>query len=503
MGQLVNNILRSKNLSLLLSDMGIASAGVNYNGELVVLRPINRAEAGHFVEKIQELLQTETTTPAIVKFRLDELLIAEINQATICTDMSMIEKNKKSLEALLPILGLDFTLDEQQEYLDIQLPKDYVSLFGSITYRYMTIKEQTLRLNLKEFLKDHKNQLILIDGESPIVLTDATLFERKKVFYAEKTLGTGEIEITPHVFIPRSVKPPIYTFILDTSSSMTKRYEGGTRLESLKNSAIKFAEAIWDVYPGALIKIKQFNSSISELGSYNKSNLEAFSSNLNNLTTASGTALYSTVLSELSSLSKSHNNILLFTDGENTGKGEEELKNKLQLLSQGSILERTCNKFFFVTFNSPAGLLSEVAKLFSSPIISTTEPDFIAALAEKNRMQEFVTARDLLSCRLEVNANSKISTVPVEQAGQFVAMQSSHCKKGDSFRLTIHNGSGEVIFDDLRPANNTEMEVASTIEKPVGFFSSWVNFFGTWVGGTTKLPDNGINPAPPSSSSSH
>ncbi|KTD02106.1 VWA domain-containing protein [Legionella feeleii] len=295
--KLANNALRTKNMIALLQDMGIkvgkkdeGKAEVSCKDELVILKPASQEEAENFAGEIQALLQTGKTKPAVQRFTLNDLLNAEIDAAT-CVNVQMTEKNKRSLRALLPILELDFALDAEQEYLDIKLPSiAYAPLFGSLTYKYLKLDGETLKFNVKEFLKDHREELVLIDGEAPLLLCDAEQFEKKKVFYAQKRLDENEVEVTPHVFIPYAAKPPAYTFVLDTSGSMDEKYGTyGTRLQQLQKSVIKFAEALYAFHPDATINIKQFNNTIGHVGSYKKGDLTTLRMQVNGLKAKGGT----------------------------------------------------------------------------------------------------------------------------------------------------------------------------------------------------------------------
>ncbi|WP_019217455.1 VWA domain-containing protein [Legionella tunisiensis] len=457
-------------MTALLQDMGMnvgkkeeGNAEVSCKDELVILKPATPDEVENLAGEVQKLLQTENATPTIQRFTLNDLLNAEIDAAT-CSDVKMIEKSKRSLQALLPILELDFALDVEQEYLDIKLPSmAYAPLFGSLTYKYMNLEGETLRFNVKEFLKEHSEELVLIDGQAPLLLCDAAQFEKKKVFYAQKRLNENEVEVTPHVFIPFAATPPTYTFVLDTSGSMKTKYGTHgteTRLKMLQKSVIKFAEALYEFHPDATINIKQFNNTTENVGSYKKRDLVTLRMQVNGLKPNGSTSLFTATTNQLSSFSNStkHNNVLLFTDGENTDSAEQDLQMEVESLQHGSPLIPARNKFFIISYGASQPLvLHTVAEIFDSPVINTNSPDFVDALSENKKMQEWAATRELFTCRVEVatsnsdfNETTYVSTYDL--SGQFTALEPVICNDNEELHLTLVDGDGEIVLDDRKPA---------------------------------------------------
>ncbi|ASQ45589.1 vWA domain-containing protein [Legionella clemsonensis] len=195
-------------------------------------------------------------------------------------------------------------MDDEQEYIEIQLPSPaYAPLFGSLNY----IEAEKIKFNIKEFLKDHKQELIFIDGTSPLLLAHSDLFENKKVFYAEKKLNNDTVEVTPYFFVPNALTPPTYYFILDTSSSM----EEEERLPTVRKSVIKFAEALFQFQPNAIINITQFVDNTKKVGSYRKEDFDELCMEVYCLKADGMTNLFTTALEQLERLKEStqHNNI--------------------------------------------------------------------------------------------------------------------------------------------------------------------------------------------------
>jgi hypothetical protein len=465
MPHLANNALRTKNMAALLIDMGIKGGGVRCTNELMVLTPHTPQESTSFTQEIQKLLKIDTPA-SVQQFTLNELLAQEINSAT-CADMMMSETNKRALHALLPILKLDFVFNEEQEFLDIPLPSPaYASLFSLLNYHYLIVKGDTLRFDIKDYLKAHREELFLIEGANPILFSLPLWFEQKQVFYAYKEVSADEVEVTPHIFIPRAAQPPHYHFVLDTSDSMgiaSKQNPQRTRLQMLQESAIKFAEALFEFQPNAVIKITQFDSTIQQVGVYHKKDFPGLSQDITRLYPRNSTCLFATALEQLAALagSKDHTNTLLFTDGENTLGNEyaltAELEQNIASLQQGSPLVLARNKLFIISYgvNQPA-ILHRVTDLFCSPVINTNSPDFIAALSEQNKMQEWAASRELFTCRMEVIANSAVQKEEsyvrtYDLSGQFTALAPIRCKAQEGLKLTVLDGNGDVLLVDSQP----------------------------------------------------
>ncbi|PWY56724.1 VWA domain-containing protein [Legionella qingyii] len=465
MKHLANNMLRTKNMVGLLNAMGVPidNTKVVCHDERVVFHSTTTKENERLAAELQELLQQNTVKPDLKRVTLADLLAEEITQAT-CIDNLTADTHKKSCLAVLNVLqltGLDFTIDEQQEYLNIQLPSAaFAPLFNSLNYKCMSIEGEKIKFNVKEFLKNHKQELILIDGKSPLLLAHSNSFEDKKVFYAEKRVSEDTLEVTPYFFVPEALTPPTYHFVLDTSDSMQ-----GQRLTKLKKSVIEFADALFKFQPDAVINITEFNSETKNvgMGSYRKEDFFQLSQNVNGLKAKGYTRLFGTVSDQLSMLMKSnqHNNILLFTDGENTIGDNNALsialeKSVTSLKNESSIIPAR-NKFFILSYGViQASILDEVAKLFGSLVLNTDTIDFAEALEKKEKLQEWAAVRELFTCRMEVTDNTTLDAKSEEyvcsydMSGQFVALKSKQYKDNETLYLTITDSNGKTLLDDKK-----------------------------------------------------
>ncbi|WP_392538201.1 VWA domain-containing protein [Legionella sp. 227] len=468
MKHLINNVLRTKNMVELLHAMGIPvkKDQVNCKDERVIFNLEHIKEGEELAGNLQNLLQKDAVKQPIKRRTVAELLAEEIADAT-CSDSKNSDTLKKSCLAILDLLTLTYTLDEQQEYLNIQLPSPvYAPIFSALTYKYMSIEGEKIKFNIKEFLNAHKEELILIDGESPLLFAHSESFENKKVFYAEKKVSEDTTEVTPYFFVPDALTPPTYHFVLDTSYSMS-----GERLDTLKNSVIKLADALFQFQPDAVINLSEFNTTTKEVGSYRKQNGILLATKINKLQAEGSTRLFGTVSDQLSKLrySTQHNNVLLFTDGEDSMGNEAEqinmLRKTVKSLGEGNPLTRARNKFFILSYGiKQPEVLHQVAEVFGSPVLKTDTVDFTAALSEKGKLQEWAAARELFTSRVDIIDHLSLDTkseeyvLSCDMSGQFVRLKPIECKNNEDVHLTITNGNGTTLLDDKKSLAKKPME---------------------------------------------
>ena len=441
--------------------MFIREYQVTCKDELVIFNPETAKESEGLAAILQMLLQKNAVKPMFRKVTVAELIADEIANA-ICSMSELTETNKKSCLAVLNVLqlsGLTYTLDEQQEYFNIPLPSSaFVPLFNSLNYKYLSIEGEKIKLNIKEFLKAHKQELILVDGKSPLIFAHSDSFESKKIFYAEKRVSEDTTEVTPYFFVPAAITPPDYHFFLDTSRSME-----GKRLTTLQKSVIELADALFQFQPEAVINITEFNSTTKKVGSYRKQDFDQLSRDINSLSATQMTCLFNTVSEQLFSLaqSKQHNNVLLFTDGVNTvgesKKQIERLEKVVKSLQESSTLIPARNKFFILSYGTKQPeVLHKVAQVFDSPVLETDTADFTAALSKKDKLQEWAAARELFTCRLEVTGSSTLDVTSEEYvrscdlSGQFVALTPKLCKDHETLHIAITDGNGRKLIDDKK-----------------------------------------------------
>lgn len=468
MGHLTNNALRTKNMMDLLNDMGVNLKGTQVicHNELMVFTSNTQQVSEQLAINLNDLLTDKNSAKLTTqKFSLADLITQEVNSG-ICEDL----RNKLSCDAILKILindGLKYELDENNEHINIELPSAvYAPLFASLKYRYLSVSGTRLQFNIKDFLLSYPNELILIEGKAPLLFTNANVFENKKVFYAKKQLEHGEFEVKPYFYIPKAVNPPEYHFILDTSSSMY----AGMRLDTLKESVIKFAEALFEFHPRAIINITQFDTEVNFLNRYDKNKLSQLKIDVNALYANGTTALYQACQEQLDMITQSnkHNNVLLFTDGKDcsiNNVSEQKLTQLVSFVEKGNPLVKARNKFFIISYGvEQPQILHRVTKLFNSPVIDSQNADFIKALSDVQQMQTWAATRDLFTCQLVIDNKLKESICSYDMSGQFVALESQRSKDGQ-VHLKIIDSYGKVILDDKRSLiPNEEIDVVKTLD---------------------------------------
>ncbi len=453
---LVNVALRTKSMIKLLQVFGfnLDNTKVKVKDELVIFSPVGTLEENvKLAAKLQELLQTESQKLSLRRVTIAQLITDEIQDTT--SPDAKAETHKQSCLAVLNVLqamGLGYKLDEQQENIEIQLPSiGYAPLFSSLTFKTMIIEGDKLKFNIKELLKAHKQEIIVIEDKLPLLLSPLDYFENKKVFYAQKQVDEDKVEVTPYFFVPNAITPPVYHFVLDTSSSMS------VELGTLKESVIKIANALFEFQPNSIITITRFDNECSKLGSYQKETYKQLCATINQLWACGSTCLFQTIKEQLETIqsSKNHNNFLLFTDGMNT-MGDKNLLTKLlgqyitDLQREESSLVRVRNKFFIINQHcqDQPEIIQKVSKVFSSSVINAYSADFIQALETANKLQEWAAARELFTCRLEVGADSQNYVRSCDLSGHFVALEPKQCKNNETIHLTIKDGNGATLLDD-------------------------------------------------------
>ncbi|KTD17345.1 VWA domain-containing protein [Legionella jordanis] len=483
MKHLINNALRSKNMKELLQALGIDvhESTVACHNERIILRTNQLSDAKSFAKDLQNILQKDDFNPALRQTSMADLIRESIAEAS-CQDVENLAIHKNACLAIFNVLLMskfDYQLDEHQECFEIPLPQPaYASIFRCLNYKYLQIEDDKIKFNIKEFLKDHKEEIILIDAGNPLLLVHSQLFENKKIFYAQKPISEDEVEVTPYMLVPQAITPPTYHFVLDTSGSMA-----GEKLKILKKSVTEFSEALFHFEPEARLDLVEFNTTCKPIGNYRRENFGQLCEHVNALGADGLTHLYATSLNKLEYLMQSanHNNVLLFTDGEDTMEGAAGLNcerslNSLVASIKDSPLIAARNKFFFILYDvSAPEILVEVAEAFASCVIETSNPDFIAALSEKGKLQDWAAERELFSCQLEVtntaNGSQELKRYvrSFNLSGQFVRLEPVVCNKDVRLHIRVTDGNDQVTLEDEHSIKKTATHLPGSAKAVVTF----------------------------------
>ncbi|RUR14883.1 VWA domain-containing protein [Legionella septentrionalis] len=455
MKNLVNNQLRSANMQQLLQAMNLDLNGVDVvcQDERVILCTTKNIKK--LAVDMQNLLQVNMVKYNVKQVTLAELIENEIKQAS-GKNLLTHEINKQSCLAIFNLLkaSLQYNLNKEKEYFEINLPEPvYADLFETLEYKYISVDSGKIKFNIKEFLNQHKEELILIEGPSSHLFMHSDLFKNKQIFYAERKINEDKIAVTPYFLIPNALTPPEYHFVLDISESMH-----GNRLEVLKTSVMSFAKALFNFQPNAVINIIQFNDKIVKLGQYSKEQYNNLCLNVKAMQASGGTSLFKAVINQVAPLltSRKQNNTIVFTDGENTLGNEAELKKTLQQQIEtvkNLKLAAARNKFFIISLGAAQPeILNEVSQAFHSNVISTNTSDFMEALSDQGKLEAWAASRELFTVRLEISDNSDIEVKEYvrDMSGQFVSLDTMECEKTKSIHLTIMDSNGSVLLDDTR-----------------------------------------------------
>lgn len=438
--------LRTKQLVSFLKGMGLSldQVELSCNDSFIIIKSQQLDHLNRLGESLQSLLQSSEIQPAINHCSMVDLVRETIKQNV------KDKKQKETCDAILSIHEQSgcSSFDGQRECFNVTLPKYVLAVFASLEWHALTVEKSTINVAVDVCLRAQPNAIVLIEKPEPLMLIHTSLLESKKVFYAEKQQGEN-VEITPYLFVPRTSYPPVFHFVLDTSRSM----QNENRLPLLKQSVICFAKEIFAVQPQTTISITQFNGSINPAVTYGKDSLNKLEQDVESIKINAGTQLYGATLGQLQSLQNSdcHNNVLLFTDGENTVGKDGLLQQKIDELREGSDLVRARNRFYIIScMAKQPQIMHDVAALFGSPVISSDDGNFQKALSQEGELAQWVVSRELFTIRLEVDGRDETYVLPCNISGDVIPLKPGTYNQQETFHLTITDSKGKLILDDTR-----------------------------------------------------
>ncbi len=464
MTNLANNALRTENMKSLLKDMGIDLNGTEVicHDELLILNFKTEESGRTLVNELQKMLEIHEQ---IEEFELARLLNTEIDTAQSFdarnTDFEIDKALCRTALEMLVNKGLPYTFDENKQYIEMEIPaKRYADIFKQLKCNYLSVAgnrgswsndANNLRFDIKKFLASYPNKQVLIKSNDPFLVMNVSIFAAKKIFYAQKQLDNGNIEVTPYFYVS-NVRPPLYHFVVDISGSMN------SEIDVLKESVVKFSKALFAFQPEASIEISSFNHNITRVGTYTKNKLWLLQDNIRALNAEGRTNLYEATSLQLNKIIKSasHNNVLLFTDGVDASSINDGHLKKLEqqvtdLNKDSALIVRTRNKFFIMSYNmEQPDILKQVAKLFGTEIINANNVDLIKSLEKTDKLQEWAAARELFSCKIVIDDEVSEEYVQAfDLSDQFVSLKSQECTSG-IIHLIIKDSAGTILLDDQR-----------------------------------------------------
>ncbi|HAT4400379.1 TPA: hypothetical protein I9259_003170 [Legionella pneumophila] len=182
-------------------------------------------------------------------------------------------------------------------------------------------------------------------------------------------------------------------------------------------------------------------------------NFSSLQAKIQTLTAEGSTRLYGTSFDTLKSLAMSAhaNNVLLFTDGEDSARDSQEMRQLSELVS-GLLLEAKARNKFFVIFCGTDGdaLTKDIAKTFDSPIIHTQSADFMSAIKDPEKLKSYAAERGLFtvkySVHLETGPKTETNThLIADLSGQIVALDPVEINPNSTLSITIAQGDQTLV----------------------------------------------------------
>lgn len=407
--------------------------------------------------------------------KLDDLIADEFSKAT-CDGPKRAETHKKSCQGVWAVVksSVSFTFSSESGMLEISLPDPaYAPLLNLLKYPHLKFTaEGKLLLDINALLKDTPEGIVRLNGidkqQMPVIFLNPKALESKKIFYTTQEVENNQVEVTPHFFVPQQVEPPKYHFVLDVSSSM------GSDIEGLKKSAGELATLLFDYQPEATLSLTIFSQGIHDKGTFKKGSLENLLSVIGEITILGDTPLNQVTANFLERIKteRAQNNVLLFTDGEDSRSDISELSRARSLIAelQDDPITAARTKFYVFAYRVEAnclGLMKEVVDLFKSELVDTSSADFMNAQTDPESMKKWAAPRDLFKSRVEIsNAGNKQSntySMALDLSGQLIPLDSTVCRPGDQVSVTVTNGDDVVVASGNQKAPYPTLSNAKAI----------------------------------------
>ncbi len=478
MGKLSNDLLREKTMKEFLTAMGLDLTGVEISSieGLFSYSFQDKKIAEQFSIKLNKIFQGDEVQQAHQTISLSEIIDQEMAKAT-CIDGAKLPIHKSTCAGVLEIvkkLGTNFTFSQELGVIEITLPDPmYAQFLNILQYPNMKFTSNgKLVIDIKSYLKNIPTGVVKIEGlndtQVPLVFLAAAL-KSKQMYYASKQLPDNTLEVTPYFFVPEASKPPVYHFVLDKSGSM------GSSLPDLRKSVIELAKQLFVFQPDAKVTITTFSNGVHHIGSYNRHHSLKLESDVKDILVASDTPLYEVTSDFLNLILKSadHNNILLFTDGQEGGsKAGSEGNVKMLIENIGTELSNTNirNKFYIFSYGvQQSDLMKKVAATFLSDVIDTQSADFLAAQNDPELMKRWAAARELFVSRIVVEDKTGVKSedkyaLALDMSGQLASLKPRICQPGEILEITLADGDGKQIIQSTKKlASNPAISYAGLI----------------------------------------
>lgn len=470
MPKLSNDLLRIKSMHQFLKAMKIDIKGaIISNVEGLYSFSAANVSATQLAHNLTQVLKQNSTKNTIKILNFSEIIDNQIATAT-CNDNNNLEIHRNSCSSIFAAIKTSATPSHfivEQNTVQFPLPNPaYAQMFQLLYYKFLSFKKDgTLIFYIQDYLQEINEPLILIEGfqknQHSILFFNTDKINSKQLFFASEPHENDDVKVTPYFFVPNSILPPKYRFVLDVSDSMRPS------LSDLKKSVIALATQLFELQPQATIELTTFSNGVHFLGHFDKNKFEVLNDKINSLEVKHDTPLYEVTLSFIKKIiddSGCHNNVLLFTDGENytlqPTVNQSHISSLLDTLDKSPNLKTTRNKFYILSFKTEQNqLMHRVALTFGSDVINTLSADFLTALENPETMKNWAASRDLFTTRITVSSSSNDSIIKeyntaLDTSGQLASLDPVICRPQDTIDICVYDGDKKLVISGQQLANH-------------------------------------------------
>lgn len=320
--------------------------------------------------------------------------------------------------------------------------KEIGQLFTTLRHSQLQASNTQIGINLYDYLSSHSAAIFLVQkgqGQRPSLFLNNEFFPKDQVLLSEEPQADGSIKITPYMLVTQPITPPTYHFILDRSPSMA-----GDRLDTAKQSLLQFANILFQFAPHARLFINIFSTDSAPLRAlpFLQADLinGALSRAIDGINTSGGTNIAKACLMKIREFLNNQNNVLLFTDGEDSTDDHASLSQELAALTSEQKIK---NKFFIISFVKQPEILHELTQQFGSSFFVENTAQIQEVLASHHQLQTWAASRDLFTTRVQIVQSingetvTEVYTNALMQSNQVEALTSFTVQPGDMVRIEV------------------------------------------------------------------
>ncbi len=382
------------------------------------------------------------------------------------------------LNTLFEFDFVNFDLESGQLTVSSRSPT-IAGLYTRLEHPHLAVSSTQLGIKLYELISALQPSIFLVHkghGEAPIIFLNNHFLPKNRLLLSKEHQEDGSIKVTPYMIAEQPTIPANYHFILDRSESML-----GERIETAKNSLLNFAQILFQFEPRAKLFINLFDSNYKPLSPtpFEATDLcnGRLASAIRTITGGSSTNIAKACLQKIREFADDQNNVLLFTDGEDTDRDHQALSQELDSLSPEKTVR---NKFFIISFLQQPHVLQKMTQIFGSQLIVETTAALQDVMARHDQLQNWAACRELFTTRVLVQQKIDKSTTEVvskksmTQSNQLEALESITVQPGDEIEIEITDSSGRVLFT-TREIIDHQLATENFLEQNRGILSPGAN----------------------------